>query len=167
MKEFSDFVDAGVALLAESDNHRWQLGDLAAEFEVTVGRPDDPDAPTLRDLAEAWDCDVPRVSEWRSCARAFPESVRTLLPLLSWSHYNAVRSHLRLVDYNADSFERAMELLNVAVTGHMGIRAFRAFLKGALFEGEVATRLLPAFIQERAVGEDTVWVTVKRVMEDE
>lgn len=165
--EFGDFVSAGIELLAESDNHRWQLGDLAALFEITVGRPDDPDAPTLRDLAEAWDCDVPRVSEWRSCAKAFPESVRTLLPPLSWSHYNAVRSHLRAGDYDPDTFERAMELLNVAVNEHMGIRAFRAFLKGALYEGEVATRLLPAFIQERAVGEETVWVTVKRVREDE
>ena len=165
MKEFSDFVDAGVALLAESDNHRWQLGDLAAEFEVTVGRPDDPDAPTLKDLADAWNVDTPRVSEWRNCSRFYPPEGRGLS--LTWSHYNMVRGYFKGRDYDPTQYEQAMEILTLAVDQAFGIRALRQYLNGTLFEGKVLVRELPERVRLFCAGSDEVWITVKRVVEDE
>jgi hypothetical protein len=158
LQEFDDFVSAGLKLVKQRDKQAWQLGDLACEFEVKVGRPSDPDAPTLGDLAHAWDVDTPRVSEWRSVAAFYPANVRTVE--LSWSHYNMARRR------SDGSLENALELLDSAERLHLGIRPFKRFLNGEYFEGKVKrSDLAPhlqAMLPERIY---EVWMTLKRITE--
>lgn len=157
-KEFSDFVAAGRELIQKRDDNAWELGDLAVEFEVTVGRPSDPDAPKLGDLAHAWNVDTPRVSEWRNVARFYPENVRTFEDL-SWGHYNTAR---RASD---NSLKKALELLGEARRQSLGIRAFQRFINGTYYEGEWKGPL-PEWLQGLVPRGMRLWVTVKRMTED-
>lgn len=158
MKEFSDFVDAGRQLIQKRDNNAWELGDLAVDFEVTVGRPTDPGAPTLSDLAREWDVDTPRVSEWRNVAKFYPANVRTFEDL-SWGHYNQAR---RASD---GDLENALELLADAQRIHLGIRAFHRYVSGMYYEGEW-NGPLPEWLQALVPHGAKLWVTVKCMNSD-
>lgn len=152
-KEFSDFVEQGVELLKERDTQAWQLGDLVVDFEVCVGRPTDPDAPTLGDLANAWDVATPRMSEWRNTSKCYPSDVRTFN--LSWSHYNMARKA-------ADGdMETALDFLCVAERLHLGVRAFKRHLDGIYFEG-VWEGELPKWLQGIVPSNIELWVIFKK-----
>lgn len=154
LTDFEDFVAAGVELIQARDTNAYALGDLCVEFEVKVGRPNDPDAPTLSDLAHAWDVDTPRVSEWRNVARFYPPNVRTRE--LSWTHYNMARRA------SNGSLDNALELLDTADRLHMGVRAFRRYLDGTYYEGEIAHGELPARLQAIVPAGVKLWVVLRR-----
>jgi len=154
-KDFTDFVAEGRGLMQARDRNSWGLGDLACEFEVTVGRPTDPDAPTLGDLAHEWDASTQRVSEWRNCSSFFPTDARRFD--LTWTHYNRAR---RAAEGDIDN---ALELLEMAVRLHMDTRAFERYIKGIYFEGPILAGTLPseiAAVIPKSAG--AVWVIVKR-----
>lgn len=156
-KDFGDFVDEGRELMQARDTNAWALGDLACEFEITVGRPKDgdKDVPTLSDLAREWDASTQRVSEWRNVASFYPTHVRTFD--LTWSHYNQAR---RASDGDLNN---ALELLDMAVRLKMHVREFERYIKGIYFEGLVKVDQLAAGL--RAMLPDSareVWVTIKR-----
>jgi len=154
-KDFSDFVTEGRDLMQARDKNSWRLGDLACEFEITVGRPTEPDAPTLGDLAHEWDASTQRVSEWRNTADFYPTDARTFD--LTWTHYNQAR---RAADGDLDN---ALELLDMAVGLHMGTRAFERYIKGIYFEGAVKIGELAAGLQAMIPGGvKEVWLVVKR-----
>lgn len=152
-KEFSDFVEQGVELLKERDTQAWKLGDLVVDFEITVGRPTDPDAPTLGDLANAWDVATPRMSEWRNTSKFYSSDVRTFN--LSWSHYNMAR---KAADGDV---ENAIDLLDTAERLHLGVRAFKRYIDGIYFEG-VWEGELPKWLQGIVPVNGQVWVVFKR-----
>lgn len=155
MNEFSDFVTAGLELVKGRDKNAWALGDLCVDFEVKIGRHSAPDTPKLADLAHAWDVDAPRVSEWRNVALFFPPNVRTYEDL-SWSHYNMAR---RVSD---GDLENAIELLDKADQLRMGVRAFRRYLDGIYFEGDIPLSELPVGIRVMVPSTiPRVWVIVK------
>jgi len=154
-RDFSDFVSEGRDLMQARDKNSWGLGDLACEFEVTVGRPTDPDAPTLGDLAHEWDASTQRVSEWRNCSAFYSTDARKYA--LSWSHYNQAR---RAADGEIDN---ALELLEMAMRLHMGTRAFERYIKGIYYEGTVKVCALDVGIQAMIPGGvKEVWLVVKR-----
>ena len=160
MDEFADFVAAGVELMTTRNANSWALGDLAVDFEVKVGRPSDPAAPTLSDLAAAWDVETPRVSEWRSVAAFFPGNLR--MNELSWSHHNLARRASR------GDLEQALTLLDIARVQHMGVAAFRRFCAGLYFEGTIPVADLPDPLQGLVPdGERLVWLTFGREKRDE
>ena len=159
MKEFGDFVEEGLELVKGRDKNAWALGDLAEDFEVTMGRHNNPDTPKLADLANAWDVDTPRVSEWRNVAKFYPPKVRTYE--LSWSHYNLAR---RASD---NDLENAIELLDHALMGAMGVRAFRRYLDGIYYEGSVKVTDLPTGLQVMVPSNvKMVWLTIKKAEAD-
>lgn len=154
-KEFGDFVTEGRELLKSRDTNAWELGDLACEFEITVGRPSDVDAPTLGDLAHEWDASTQRVSEWRNTSAFFTTDARTFD--LTWSHYNLARRA------SGGELDNAIELLDMAVRLHMGVRAFERYIKGIYYEGMIAIDQLAVGL--RAMLPDSaqeVWITIKR-----
>lgn len=156
MSDFIDYVDQGRALLDTRNANSWALGDLAVDFEVKVGRPSDEDAPTLADLASAWDVETPRVSEWRSVAAFFPGNLR--MNELSWSHHNLARRA------SGGDLEEALELLSVAQAQHMGVAAFRRYCAGLYFEGPVAVEDLPRALRLLVPdGDGEVWLTFGRM----
>lgn len=158
--EFIDYAAAGRVLLDQRDRDTWALGDLATDFEIKLGRPDDPDAPTLGDLAKAWNASRQRVSEWRSVSAFYPTDDRTFTDL-SWEQYNMARRAAN------GSLDNALELLDHASRQHMTVQDFRRFLKGIIWEGELSLHdfplriqgLLPAFLKRFRV-------TVTRASED-
>ena len=153
MDEFADFVAAGVMLMQTRERNTWQLGDLAVDFEVKVGRPTDPDAPTLGDLAAAWNVEVQRVSEWRLVSAFYPANLR-LNGDLTWSHHNMARRASR------GDLEQALELLRIAAVMNMGVAAFRRYCAGLYFEGPVEVDALPIELQMLVPdGAAQVWVT--------
>ncbi len=155
MKDFSDFANEGRELMQARDRNSWGLGDLACEFEVTVGHPIDADAPTLADLAHEWDASTQRVSEWRNTAAFYSTDARSFD--LTWTHYNQAR---RAADGELDN---ALELLEMAVRLHMGTRAFERYIKGIYFEGPVRIGELAAGLQAMIPGGvKEVWIIVKR-----
>lgn len=154
-QDFEDFVSQGLELLHARDKNSWALGDLVVDFEVKIGRPTDPDAPTLSDLASALDVELPRLSEWRSVAKFYPEKFR--MNELSWSHHNMARRAA-----NGD-LPTAIRLLKLALSQHYGIAAFRRHLAGILYEGRRETRYLPDDLQMFAGGDTEVWITIKRL----
>jgi hypothetical protein len=127
LREFADFVAAGLELVAGRDRDTWALGDLATAFDVRLGRPDDPEAPPLRNLARGWNVSPQRVSEWRNVAAFYPTAVRTFP--VPWEMYNAAR---RAAEHRLDN---ALELLATAEEMHMGVTDFRRYLTGVLYEG--------------------------------
>jgi hypothetical protein len=154
-RDFSDFANEGRELMQSRDKNSWSLGDLACEFEITVGRPGDPDAPTLSDLAHEWDTSKQRVSEWRNCSAFYRTDARTFD--LTWSHYNQAR---RAAD---GSLDNALELLEMAVRLHLGTRAFERYIKGIYYEGPVKIGELAAGLQAMIPsGVKEVWLTIKR-----
>jgi len=154
-KDFSDFVSEGRGLMQARDRNSWGLGDLACEFEVTVGRPGDPDALTLSDLAGEWDASTQRVSEWRNCSAFYPTDARTFD--LTWTHYNQARRAA------GGELDNALELLEMAVKLHMGTRAFERYIKGIYFEGPVKIGELAVGLQAMIPGGvKEVWLVVKR-----
>jgi hypothetical protein len=154
-RDFTDFVAEGRDLMQARDRNSWGLGDLACEFEVTIGRPGDPDAPTLGDLAHEWDASTQRVSEWRNTAGFYPTGARTFD--LTWTHYNQAR---RAADGELDN---ALELLEMAVKLHMGTRAFERYIKGIYFEGPVKIGELAVGIRAMLPGDiKEVWLVVKK-----
>lgn len=157
-REFSDFVEAGLPLLKERDHHAWELGDLAAEFVVKLGRPSDPDAPTLGDLASAWDVALSTVSEWRRVAIFYPENVRTYE--LSWSHHKLARSA------SEGELGIALAYLAHAKAQYMGIAAFRRYLEGVLWEGELYQAEVPERLRGLIPHDVQLWVTVRRYEDD-
>ncbi len=160
LQEFSDFIIAGLPLVRASDDHRWTLGDIAARFEVKLGRPaDGEDAPTLGDLAAAWDVETPRVSEWRSVAAFYPNNVR--LQEHSWTHHNMARRAAR------GSLDNALELLHAAGALHLGVAAFRRYIKGEVWEGPVPYEFQPPAVQAANPQRWMLWATFKRSEVDE
>jgi len=158
--DFSDFVQQGIALLSQRDVNSWALGDLAALFEVTVGRPsEDDDTPTLGDLAQAWNVSGQRVSEWRNVARFYPTELRTFE--VPWEMYNAARRA-------SDDIEDACALLAFAEKHHLGINAFRRHLKGIRWEGAISKYELPLRLQGMMPDyEKKFWIVIKRFSGDE
>lgn len=155
-KDFTDFIAEGVVLMEKRDRNSWELGDLACEFEITVGRPSESDAPTLSDLANGWNASTQRVSEWRNCSSFYPTHVRTF-HTLTWSHYNKARRA------SNNCLDNALELMEHAASQAMGTRAFERYLKGIYFEGFVQAGTLPEAIKYVLPrGAAQVWVTVKR-----
>lgn len=155
MSDFIDYVALGRALMQARNTNSWALGDLAVDFEIKVGRPSDEDAPTLSDLASAWDVETPRVSEWRSVAAFFPGNLR--MNELSWSHHNLARRA------SGGDLEQALELLRIAAVMNMGVSAFRRYCAGMYFEGPVAVDALPIELQMLVPdGESLVWLTFGR-----
>lgn len=156
-REFGDFVTAGLALVKSRDTNAWALGDIAVDFvdafPVHPGRPVDPDQPTLSDLAAGWDVVTPRVSEWHSVAAFYAPNVRTFEDL-SWAHYNAARRA------SGNDIENALELLADAQSKAMGINAFKRYLAGEFFEGEVAYDRLPPEIQAVVPRGKKLWVVI-------
>lgn len=134
-EDFAYYVTEGNRLRAERDDRSWALGDLAAMFEVYLGHPTDPDAPTLGDLAREWNVSTPRVSEWRSVAAFYPSDVRTFDT--SWEVYNMAR---RASD---NSLDNALELLETATAQAMTVKDFRRYLKGIYFEGPMPVVKMP------------------------
>lgn len=159
--EFSDYIAAGVELMARRDRDTWALGDLAAEFEVTVGRPaDGDDAPTLADLAAGWNVSTQRVSEWRNVSAFYPSGVRTFA--LPWEIYNAARRAA------AGSLDNALELLDVAERQAFTVAAFRRYLSGIRWEGLLTRADLPPQVCALLPGHEARWwVTVKPASEGE
>jgi len=157
--EFPDFVAAGLPLIKARDTNSWALGDLLVQavqtLDIQPGRPRDPDALTLGDLASAWDVDTRRVSEWLAVARFYPLNLRTFGDC-RWRHYNLAR---RAAD---GDLETACDYLQKAVELHFGVRAFERWLNGVYWEGPVARHELPDKIQLALPGEADVWVTVRK-----
>ncbi len=161
-REFLDYVAEGRELLSTRNSNSWLLGDLLVEavrdLDIKPGRPTDPDATTLGDLAAAWDVETPRASEWLSVASFYPDNIRT--NELSWSHHNAAR---RASNGKQDN---ALELLAMAQDLHLGIAAFRRYLKGEYFEGYVERHELPARLQAVLPGSAPgAWLVMKRAEE--
>lgn len=155
LNDFADFVNAGRELCSQRDSGAWDLGDIAVRFEVTVGRPTDPDAPTLADLAHEWDASSQRLSEWRNTSAFYSTDARKYD--LTWTHYNQAR---RAADGELDN---ALELLEMAVRLHMGTRAFERYIKGIYFEGPVKIGELAVGLQAMIPGDvKEVWLVVKR-----
>jgi len=151
--EFSDYVEQGHALMDTRNANSWALGDLALDFEVKIGRPADPDAPTLSDLAAAWDVETQRVSEWRLVSAFYPVNLR-MNGDLSWSHHNLARRA------SGGDLEEALELLRIAAVMHLGVAAFRRYCAGLYFEGPVEVDALPIELQMLVPdGAAQVWVT--------
>lgn len=157
--EFGEFVTAGVALMADRDRNSWALGDLARQFEIKLGRPDDPAAPTLSDLAAAWNVSTQRVSEWRHVAAFYPDPVRSSVDC-PWEMWNMARRA------SQGSLSNALELLATARSLHLTVASFRRYLKGWYFEGRVETHDLPPYLQTLLPGGTrAVWVVMKRYEE--
>lgn len=154
-QDFEDFVSQGLELLHARDKNSWALGDLVGDFEVKLGRPTDPEAPTLSDLASALDVELPRLSEWRNVAKFYPVKFR--MNELSWSHHNMARRAAK------GNLKEAQRLLNMAINQHYGVAAFRQHLAGILYEGRRETRYLPADLQVFAGNDAEVWITIKRI----
>lgn len=162
--EFGDYVALGTELVKDRDNNAWQLGDLARDFmqnfEVKQGRPVDQNAPTLSDLAGAWDVEIQRVSEWHKVAAFYPDN-NLRMSGVSWSHHNMARRA-------SDDVEEALELLRIAQEQHFSVAAFRRYLNGILYEGEADPRELPARLyQFLPDGTRTVWLVIKKTGEAE
>lgn len=158
--EFDDFVEQGRRLVAERDRNAWALGDLASEFEITVGRPVlGEDLPTLRDLADAWEVSPQRVSEWRNCAIYYPEKARQAVDL-SWEYFNLAR---RAAPYD---LEEAMDLLERAADLHLTVSLFRQYIKGTYWAGAVQRILLPAELRLKIPDSQAlVWVEMRKYEE--
>lgn len=154
--EYIDYVDRGVELLQKRDVNAWELGDLVVDFEVTVGRPVDPEAPTLADLAISWDVSSQRMSEWRNTSKFFPTDVRTFG--LTWSHYNMARRA------SGGELDNALELLDAAKRLHLGVRAFERYIKGIYYEGAWQGEL-PEWLQGLIPHGVNPWVTFKKAEE--
>jgi hypothetical protein len=162
VRDFGDYVTEGRELLASRNTNSWQLGDLLVDavrdLEIKPGRPTDENAITLSDLAREMDVETPRASEWLSVAQFYPANVRTAE--CSWSHYNMARRA------SNGSAANALELLATAQALHLGIAAFRRYIKGEYFEGYVERHELPprlqAILPSAAPG---VWVVMKRAQE--
>lgn len=161
MREFIDYVEAGRALVSTVEANYWKLGDLAAEFEVTAGRPQEGDeAPTLGDLANGWGVARASVSEWRSNARFYPPRFRTFDDL-SYSHYTLARRA-------GDDIEDALELLTIASAQAFSISGFKRFLSGVLAEGPARVDELPPRWQALVpTGVRRVWLRVETAREEE
>lgn len=161
-QDFEDFVDAGLALVQKRDGNAWALGDLAVgfmqAFPVIPGRPVDPEQPTLSDLAAAWDVQMPRVSEWHAVAAFFSPNVRTFE--LSWAHYNAARRAA------GGDIKEGKRLLQEALDKKLGINAFKRFIKGEYYEGQVAWVELPPRLQAMVPAGTPVWVVMKKYETD-
>lgn len=160
-REFIDYVAAGVVLMERRDKDTWALGDLAADFAITLGRPDDPDAPTLGDLASGWNVSTQRVSEWRSVSAFYPTDDRTFS--LPWEMYNQAR---RACKDTPDPLDNACEMLDFAETRRMTVKDFRRYLTGVRWEGPLHKGVLPKFLQILLPDfESQFWVTIKRYKE--
>lgn len=159
--EFSDFVAAGLALMATRDHTSWELGDLAVAFEVTIGRPsDDDEGPTLGDLAAGWNVSAHRVSEWRSVSAFYPVAARTYD--VPWEIYNMARRA------SNGSLDNALELLDYAQQQAFTVAAFRRYLKGVRWEGKLRRHDLPPWLQGILPPfEQEYWVEIKRAGEGE
>jgi len=158
-KDFTDYVAIGRELVQARDTNSWALGDLLVdatrELDIKPGRPTDPDALTLGDMAREWDVETARASAWLSNAEFYPANVRTFP--LSWSHYDLARRH-------ADGkLDNALELLDRAAAQAFGIRDFRRYVKGEYFEGPVSKEELPARLRAlipASVG--SVWIVIRQ-----
>jgi hypothetical protein len=158
--EFSDFVAAGLPLIKARDSHSWALGDLAVDFDIKLGRPDDPDAPTLGDLAREWNVSSQRVSEWRNVSAFYPTDARTFDT--TWEIYNMARRA------SNNSLDNALELLDKAVSQAMTVASFRRYLKGIYFEGPIPTDQLPLRLHGLVPsGVTEVWAVFKHKDGDE
>jgi hypothetical protein len=155
-REFGDFVAEGRILVEQNEANQWALGDLACAFEISVGRPskDDEDTPTLGDLANGWGLATSTVSEYRTLAAFYPKNLR--LYELSWSHYKLARKAS-----NGD-VEEALALLEEAERQAFTIAAFRRFLEGIYYEGELYQEEVPDRLRAFVPGQARLWVTVKR-----
>jgi hypothetical protein len=132
LKEFADFVEAGRPLAQARDNAAWPMGELVADFctkfniDVKAGKPTHPDEPKLADLADAWDIELARLSEWRKCwvfyAPHFNFRSDENKPF-TWTHYNAARR------FSDGKLDNALELLDAAERQHMSANEFRRYLK--------------------------------------
>jgi hypothetical protein len=156
--EFPDFVIAGVEILEAHDRDFWTLGELASEFEIKLGRPDDPTAPTLADLSKEWDTSTSNVSRWRNNHNFYPDNLRTFA--VSYSHYDlARRAHPK-------DMEEALELLSIAQSQALGIRAFKRYIKGIYIETLIKVTELPKRLQGLVpTGVSEVWVRVEKPKE--
>jgi hypothetical protein len=157
-RDFTDFVSEGRTLMQARDKNSWGLGQLAWDFEITVGHPSDPDAPTLGDLAREWDASTQRVSEWRNCYGFYVKEGTDARKFdLSWSHYNQARRA------SEGDLDNALELLDMAVRLHMGTRAFERYIKGIYFEGAVPVGVLDVgLLAMIPSGVKEVWLVVRR-----
>lgn len=162
--EYIDTVEKGRAILSGHDKDFWKLGALAANAEITVGRPKEgEDKPTLGDLANAWNVSKQSISAWRSTYIFYPTSARTFdEDIISWEHYNQARCA-------ADGdLENALELLCHAERLHLGSRAFKRFLKGIYYEGEWQGNGtdIPGWLRLYVPRDVKLWITVQRMKED-
>lgn len=136
LEEFGDFVTALSEELAQRDRNSWQLGKIAAAFEIKLGRRTDEDrdneVPTLADLAREAGCSIARLSEWRNNYLYWPDKSRALVtyPGLTWSHYNLCRRH-----FNGDPArqELARAFLKIASDRHMPSDLFGDWLANRRF----------------------------------
>ena len=141
--EFIDYVARGIALKKHRDTNSWDFGDLlveaVGEAVIQVGRPTDPEQPTLAALAREWDVRPQRASEWYLTAKCFPLNIRK--PDISWSHHDAARRA------SEDSTSNALELLDVVERLKLGIEDFTLYLKGDYFHGYIERYELPQRLQ--------------------
>jgi hypothetical protein len=148
MKEFIDYVSEGRELLQSRNDNSWALGDLlvsaVVDLSIKPGRPTDPEATTLGDLAREMDVETPRASEWLSVAAFYPSNVRTIS--VSWAHYNAARRASR-GDTDEQKRDNALELLETGAALAMGITKFRSWLKGEWYHGYIERAHLPPHLQ--------------------
>jgi len=156
--EFADYVARGRELRQSRDSDTWELGDLAADFEVKLGRPDNPDGFTLAMLANEWGVSRQRASEWRNVSAFYSTDVRTFP--VSWEVYNIARRH------SQNDLENALELLETAVTLHYtSARDFERFVRGILHEGVFHKNELPPRLHG-ILPDGKLWVTIKRATND-
>lgn len=125
LQDFGDFVSAGLEELSKRDTSTWALGDIAAAFEIRLGRPEkkrgktdeeqDP-TPTLTNLATQWGVSKMTVSDWRSNSIFYEVNVRHVLH--SWRDGNVIRKYVEWELAGEDDIEakieRGMEIVEEA-----------------------------------------------------
>jgi hypothetical protein len=166
MNELIDYVVRAQPLLRERDCNAWNLGDIIVEavneleIEIKPGRKKaGDDTLTLGDLAGALNQATPRVSEWFKNSLFFPSEVRPhnvrTYEDLTWGHFNLARRK------SGGELTNAIELLETAVTLHLGYNAFKRWLNGEIWEGYLDFDAIPVEIKPFASPDRQVWATFK------
>ncbi len=165
-----DIVEKGLPLIEASNAHQWQLGDLAAAFEVKVGRPaNDDEATKLVDLAKAWGKPSSTISPWRLTSKFWPKPTRSVD--FSWEFYNRARTEIKKRMKGADLDAQqayGAALLEIAELRHFDTESMVRYVRGIYFEGSAHVSRIPSEIRSFLPPDaDFVWVVVSQLKEDE